>query len=58
MSENKKKDTPEQEAFEQYCREWLADNVPEAPPFKPLKSGAEVATEEHLAYYGAAKISL
>ncbi len=53
MSENKKKDTPEQEAFRQYCREWLADNVPEAPPFKPLKSGAEVATEEHLAYYGA-----
>ena len=53
MSENKKKDTPEQEAFRHYCRDWLADNVPEPPSFKPLRSGAEVATEEHLAYYSA-----
>ena len=53
MSEDKKRDTPEQEEFRRYCREWLASNVPPPPDFKPLKNGAEVATEEHLAYYSA-----
>jgi len=51
MTEKAKRDTPEQEDFRRYCREWLATNVPKPPNFKPLKSGAEVATEEHLAYY-------
>ena len=51
MTEKAKRDTPEQEDFRRYCRDWLATNVPKPPNFKPLKNGAEVATEEHLAYY-------
>jgi alkylation response protein AidB-like acyl-CoA dehydrogenase len=53
MSENAKRDTPEQEEFRRYCRDWLTSNVPQAPNFKPLRNGAEVATEEHLTYYSA-----
>ncbi len=53
MPENGKQDTPEQREFRAYCRDWLADNTPALPSFKPLKSGAEVATEEHRAYYCA-----
>ena len=51
MSKNAKRDTPEQEEFRRYCRDWLASNVPAAPNFKPLKNGAEVATQQHLEYY-------
>ena len=53
MAENAKRDTPEQKEFRNYCRNWLASNVPAAPNFKPLRNGAEVATEDHLTYYSA-----
>jgi alkylation response protein AidB-like acyl-CoA dehydrogenase len=53
MAENAKRDTAEQKEFRAYCRKWLANNVPAAPSFKPLRNGAEVATEEHLTYYSA-----
>ena len=53
MAENAKRDNPEQKEFRAYCRDWLASNVPSAPSFKPLRNGAEVATEEHLTYYSA-----
>jgi hypothetical protein len=53
MSDKAKRDTPEQAEFRRHCRDWLASNVPPPPDFKPLRNGAEVATEEHLAYYSA-----
>ncbi len=53
MSENAKRDTAEQKEFRGYCRDWLASSVPAAPNFKPLRNGAEVATQEHLTYYSA-----
>ena len=53
MSDNAKRDTPEQQEFREYCRDWLTSNVPPPPEFKPLRSGAEIATEEHLTYYSA-----
>ena len=34
MSDNAKKDTPEQQEFREYCRDWLAGNVPPPPDFK------------------------
>ena len=41
----------EQEDFRRYCREWLAENNPPLPNFKPVKSGVEIVTDEQLAYY-------
>ncbi|MFP6804444.1 MAG: acyl-CoA dehydrogenase family protein [Pseudomonadales bacterium] len=51
MAESTNRDTPEQAEFRQHCREWLTTNVPALPDFKPVNNGAEVATDEHLAYY-------
>lgn len=51
MSEKPARDTPEQEEFRHYCREWLARNNPPPPDFKPVKSGIEIITDEQLDYY-------
>ena len=51
MTDKAGKDNAEQAVFRQECRAWLADNTPPPPPFKPVKSGVEVVTEEQLSYY-------
>jgi len=51
MSQQLKNDTPEQEDFRHYCRDWLSRNTPPPPPFKPVKSGIEIVTEAQRDYY-------
>jgi alkylation response protein AidB-like acyl-CoA dehydrogenase len=51
MPDKPARDTAEQEVFRRECRDWLAQNTPPPPPFKPVKSGVEVVTEEQLDYY-------
>jgi len=44
MSE--RQDTPEQAEFREYCRRWLAENRPPAPPFRLPQSAVEGMGEE------------
>lgn len=45
-----KKDTPEQAEFREYCRRWLTENRPPAPPFRLPEHAIEVMREEERAY--------
>ena len=47
------RDTPEQAEFRRSAREWLSNNNPLLPDFKPSKSGIEMVTEEQRTYYCA-----
>ncbi len=42
-----KKDTPEQAEFRQYCRDWLRENKPGAPPSRLPEYAIEVMREDH-----------
>ncbi len=41
-----RRDTPEQAEFREYCRRWLQENRPAAPPFRLPEHAIEVMTEE------------
>jgi alkylation response protein AidB-like acyl-CoA dehydrogenase len=45
-----KKDTPEQAEFRAYCRRWLEENRPSAPPSRLPEYPIEVMSEEHRRY--------
>jgi len=45
-----RRDTPEQAEFRQYCRRWLDEHRPAAPPFRLPEHAIEVMTEEQRAY--------
>ncbi len=47
------KDTPAQAEFREYCRRWIADNIPVAPPFRLPQSPLEVMTVEQRDYLQA-----
>ena len=51
MPQKVTRETPEQEAFRRYCRDWLARNNPPMPNFTPVKSGIEIVSDEQLTYY-------
>jgi alkylation response protein AidB-like acyl-CoA dehydrogenase len=51
MSQQTKRDTPEQEEFRLYCRDWLGSNNPPLPNFNPVRIGIDVVTDEQLDYY-------
>ena len=50
MSEDAKKDTPEQSEFRQYCRDWLSKNVPDLPSFRLPQSAMEIMTQQQMDY--------
>jgi len=50
MSESASKDTPEQAAFRQHCRDWLQDNRPGEPPVRLPLSPLEIMTQPQLSY--------
>ncbi|MBU2551302.1 MAG: acyl-CoA dehydrogenase family protein [Proteobacteria bacterium] len=50
MSDEERKDTPEQDEFRAYCREWLSKNAPGPPPVQLPQSPIEITTEEQMAY--------
>ena len=50
MSDNARKDTPEQAEFRQYCREWLAANRPAEPSVRLPQTALEIMTNEQLSY--------
>ena len=50
MSDSASKDTPEQAAFRQYCRDWLQDNRPGEPPVRLPLTALEIMTAEQLSY--------
>src|SRR5262245_842819 len=45
--------TPEQREFREYCRRWLAENRPAAPPFRMPIAAIEVMTEEQRVWLSA-----
>ena len=45
--------TPEQREFRDYCRRWLAENRPAAPPFRMPIAAIEVMTEEQRTWLSA-----
>ena len=45
-----KKDTPEQAEFRDYCRRWLQEHRPAAPPSRLPEYAIEVMLEEHRRY--------
>ena len=53
MSEEGKKDTPEQSEFRKYCRDWLSKNVPPQPSFRLPQSAMEIMTQEQMDYLSA-----
>ena len=53
MSENSRKDSPEQASFREYCREWLAANKPGDPPVRLPQTPLEIMTEAQLEYLQA-----
>ena len=53
MSDSASKDTPEQAAYRQHCRDWLQDNHPGEPPVRLPLSALEIMTPEQLAYLQA-----
>jgi hypothetical protein len=50
MSEDARKDTPEQAEFRQHCRDWLKDNRPSEPPVRLPQTALEIMTTEQLSY--------
>ena len=50
MSDDTRKDTPEQSEFRQYCRDWLADNLPPPAPVRLPESPLEIMTVQQLNY--------
>jgi len=53
MSEEARKDTPEQAQFREHCREWLAQNTPAEPEFRLPQTALEIMTREQLDYLQA-----
>ena len=53
MSEDKRKDTPEQAEFRQYAREWLNANTPGEPPVRLPQTPLEIMTRDQLDYLQA-----
>jgi alkylation response protein AidB-like acyl-CoA dehydrogenase len=53
MSESARKDTAEQAAYRQSCKQWLADNRPGDPPVRLPLSALEIMTAEQLDYLQA-----
>ena len=53
MSENQRKDTPEQAEFRQYCRDWLRDNNPPDTDVRLPLSPLEIMTTDQLDYLQA-----
>ena len=50
MSESARKDTNEQAEFRQYCRSWLAENLPPSPRVRLPQSALEIMTTDQLDY--------
>lgn len=50
MSEDRKKDTPEQAEFRAYCKDWLASHVQEAPPVRLPQSAIEIMHTPQMDY--------
>ena len=50
MSEAHKMDTPEQSAFRNHCKEWLANNHPGRPTVKLPLGALELSDPEALAW--------
>lgn len=50
MSENARKDSPEQAEFRAYCRDWLEKNPIDSPPVRLPQSALEIMTREQLDY--------
>ena len=50
MSEQGRKDTPEQAEFREYCRDWLSKNTPGPPPVRLPQSAIELTTKEEMDY--------
>jgi len=50
MSEQGRKDSPEQAEFRAYCREWLSKNTPGNPPVRLPQSAIELTTKEEMDY--------
>lgn len=53
MSQAANKDTAEQAEFRQYCRDWLADNLPPDPPVRLPLTPLEIMTLDQLDYLQA-----
>ncbi len=53
MADKQIQDTPEQAAFREQARAWLADNRPGDPPVRLPQSALEIMTQEQLAYLQA-----
>ena len=53
MSDNDRKDSPEQAEFRQHCRRWIAENHPGEPPVRLPLSPLEIMTREQLDYLQA-----
>lgn len=54
MAETKSnKESFEQQAFRQYCREWLVDHLPPPPPVRLPQTALEIETKEQLDYLAA-----
>jgi len=53
MSEDARKDTPEQAEFRQYCRDWIKSNKPGEPPVRLPQSSLEIMTTDQLDYLQA-----
>ena len=53
MSEDARKDTPEQAEFRAWCRQWLASNTPAEPPVRLPQTPLEIMTREQLDYLQA-----
>jgi alkylation response protein AidB-like acyl-CoA dehydrogenase len=50
MAEEARKDSAEQAAFREYCRDWLAANRPSEPPVRLPLTALEIMTREQLDY--------
>lgn len=53
MSGADNKDTPEQAAFRAYCRDWLAQNLPDTPPVELPPTHVEISSHEQVDYLAA-----
>jgi alkylation response protein AidB-like acyl-CoA dehydrogenase len=53
MSDQARKDTPQQAEFRDYCRDWLQQNRPAEPPVRLPLSPLEIMTNEQLHYLQA-----
>lgn len=50
MTDTASKDSSEQAEFRQYCREWLADNLPPPAPVRLPQTALEIMTTDQLDY--------